>query len=44
MVKRFTTKKGVPKIWGDAYLLSISNQKSSFRKNNPKGLFSTSSQ
>jgi hypothetical protein len=44
MVKRFTTKKGVPKTWGDAYLLRISNQKSSFRKNNPKGSFSTSSQ
>ena len=33
-IARFTTKKGVPKTWGDAVELRIGKQKSSFRTDN----------
>ncbi|WP_205027782.1 hypothetical protein [Anaerosacchariphilus polymeriproducens] len=37
LIDRFTTKKGVPKTWGEAIELRIGKQKSSFRNNNPFG-------
>ena len=37
LIDRFTTKKGVPKTWGEAIELRIGNQKASFRNNNPFG-------
>jgi len=37
LVKRFTTKKGVPKTWGDAARLRIQNQNSGFRNTYPNG-------
>lgn len=37
LIDRFTTKKGVPKTWGDAIELRIGKQKASFRNNNPFG-------
>ena len=37
LIDRFTTKKGVPKTWGEAIELRIGKQKASFRKNNPFG-------
>jgi len=39
MVDRLTTKKGVPKTWGEALDLRIQKQKSSFRNNNPMGSY-----
>ncbi|MDE6887893.1 MAG: hypothetical protein K2P45_04510 [Eubacterium sp.] len=38
-IERFTTKKGVPKTWGDAIQLRIGKQKSAFRKDNPYGSY-----
>jgi len=37
LIDRFTTKKGVPKTWGEAMELRIGKQKASFRNNNPFG-------
>ena len=37
LIDRFTTKKGVPKTWGEAIELRIGKQKASFRNNNPFG-------
>ena len=37
LIDRFTTKKGVPKTWGEAIELRIAKQKVSFRNNNPFG-------
>ncbi|MFL0253030.1 hypothetical protein ACJDT4_21715 [Clostridium neuense] len=37
LIDRFTTKKGVPKTWGEAIELRIGKQKASFRNNNPLG-------
>lgn len=37
--ERFTTKQGVPTIWGEAIKLRIGKQKTSFRKANPFGSF-----
>ncbi|ARZ63121.1 MULTISPECIES: T7SS effector LXG polymorphic toxin [Bacillus cereus group] len=39
LIDRFTTKKGVPKTWGEALDLRILKQKTSFRNNNPMGSF-----
>ncbi|MED1508755.1 T7SS effector LXG polymorphic toxin [Bacillus proteolyticus] len=39
LIDRFTTKKGVPKTWGEALDLRIQKQKASFRNNNPMGSF-----
>ena len=36
-IERFTTKKGVPKTWGEAIELRVSKQKASFRTGNPYG-------
>ena len=36
-IERFTTKKGVPKTWGEAIELRVSKQKASFRNGNPYG-------
>lgn len=38
-IERFTTKKGVPKTWGDAIELRVGKQKASFRSGNPYGKF-----
>ncbi len=38
-VERFTTKKGVPKTWGEAIELRVRKQKASFRNGNPYGKF-----
>lgn len=38
-VRRFTTKKGVPKTWGEAVELRIGKQGGSFRRNYPKGSY-----
>lgn len=38
-IKRFTTKKGVPKTWGEAIELRVGKQKASFRNGNPYGKF-----
>lgn len=38
-IERFTTKKGVPKTWGEAIELRVGKQKASFRKDNPYGRF-----
>jgi len=40
-VRGFTTKKGVPKTWGDAYKLRIGKQNAPYRKANPNGSYST---
>lgn len=37
LIDRFTTKKGVPKTWGEAIELRIGKQKASFRNSNPFG-------
>ena len=37
MVERFTTKKGVPKTWGDAVNFRIQKQNSGYRNANPNG-------
>ena len=37
LIDRFTTKKGVPKTWGEAIQLRIAKQKASFRNSNPFG-------
>ena len=37
LIDRFTTKKGVPKTWGEAIELRIGKQKASFRNSNPLG-------
>ncbi len=37
LIERFTTKKGVPKTWGEAIDLRIGKQKATYRNNNPKG-------
>lgn len=34
---RFTTKKRRPETWGEAVILRIGKQSSSYRKNNPNG-------
>ncbi|MFP3376224.1 hypothetical protein SB767_07140 [Bacillus sp. SIMBA_069] len=39
LIDRFTTKKGVPKNWGEALDLRILKQKTSFRNDNPMGSF-----
>ncbi|MCU5707887.1 hypothetical protein [Bacillus wiedmannii] len=39
LIDRFTTKKGVPKTWGEALDLRVLKQKNSFRNNNPMGSF-----
>ncbi|MDI6676463.1 hypothetical protein QMA02_11375 [Bacillus wiedmannii] len=39
LIDRFTTKKGVPKTWGEALDLRVLKQKTSFRNNNPMGSF-----
>uniref|UniRef100_UPI0028C439CA RHS repeat-associated core domain-containing protein n=1 Tax=Listeria newyorkensis TaxID=1497681 RepID=UPI0028C439CA len=39
MVDRFTTKKGVPKTWGEALELRIQKQNAGFRNNNPMGSY-----
>ncbi|WP_027399773.1 RHS repeat-associated core domain-containing protein [Anaerovorax odorimutans] len=39
LIKRFTTKKGVPTTWEEAIELRIGKQKSSFKKNNPFGSY-----
>ncbi|MBA4538753.1 hypothetical protein H1Z61_16875 [Bacillus aquiflavi] len=39
MIDRFTTRKGIPKTWGEALDLRIQKQKASFRNNNPMGSF-----
>ena len=36
-IERFTTKKGVPKTWGEAIELRVGKQKASFRNGNPYG-------
>ncbi len=36
-IERFTTKKGVPKTWGEAIELRVAKQKASFRNENPYG-------
>ena len=36
-IERFTTKKGVPKTWGEAIELRVGKQKASFRNENPYG-------
>ena len=38
-IERFTTKKGVPKTWGEAIELRVGKQKASFRNGNPYGKF-----
>ena len=38
-VFRFTTKKGIPKTWGEAVELRINKQRASFRNENPYGKF-----
>jgi hypothetical protein len=38
-IDRFTTKKGVPKTWGEAIELRVGKQKADFRNNNPMGSF-----
>ncbi len=37
MVERFTTKKGIPKTWGEAIQLRIGKQNSGFRNTYPNG-------
>ncbi len=37
LIDRFTTKKGIPKTWGEAIELRIGKQKASFRNNNQFG-------
>ena len=37
LIERFTTKKGVPKTWGEAIELRIGKQNSGFRANNQYG-------
>lgn len=39
LIDRFTTKKGVPKNFGEALDLRILKQKTSFRIHNPMGSF-----
>ena len=39
LIKRFTTKNGVPTTWGEAIELRIGKQNSCFRTNNPYGSF-----
>lgn len=38
-IERFTTKKCVPKTWGEAIELRVGKQKASFRNGNPYGKF-----
>ena len=38
-IDRFTTKKGVPKTWGEAVELRVGKQKADFKNNNPMGSF-----
>lgn len=38
-VQRFTTKKGVPRTWGEAVELRIGKQSGRFRRNHPKGSY-----
>ena len=38
-IERFTTKKGVPKTWGEAIELRVGKQKAYFRNGNPYGKF-----
>jgi hypothetical protein len=40
-IRRFTTEKGVPKIWGEAFKLRIGKKNSGFRKANPNGSYTT---
>ena len=38
-IRRFTTKKGVPRTWGEAVELRIGKQNSIFRKSHPYGSY-----
>ena len=38
-VRRFTTKKGVPRTWGEAVKLRIGKQSGIFRRNHPYGSY-----
>ncbi len=38
-IERFTTKKGIPKTWGEAIQLRVGKQRASFRNGNPYGKF-----
>ncbi|MCR4869839.1 MAG: hypothetical protein K5859_00910 [Atopobiaceae bacterium] len=38
-VRRFTTKKGVPRTWGEAVELRIGKQNGNFRRSHPYGSY-----
>ncbi|OJU13244.1 MAG: hypothetical protein BGN88_02395 [Clostridiales bacterium 43-6] len=42
LVERFSTKKGVPRTWGEALNLRIGKQNSTFRNSYPSGSFDIS--
>ncbi len=39
LIERFTTKKGIPKTWGEALELRVGKQNSTFRNTYPSGSF-----